>query len=191
MIGFKDEYVPKWVYFAIYWVGLSLRKLRPDFASNNTLHCLEYRPAYYNFAKKVIWQIIKKNFHWCNQIDHQEGVRYAIEILFMLPRIVSKFPGIGFSMVYKAIHHGFVDPEVRGFSYELLHDVVPTNVFMLKYNAQRFSHCTFCGHKYEETIPHLFIKCPIVHSVWTFVQHIFWKMWNHWLKITEHMIRFV
>ena len=62
MIGFKDEYVPKWVYFAIYWVGLSLRKLRPDFASNNTLHCLEYRPAYYNFAKKVIWQIIKKTF---------------------------------------------------------------------------------------------------------------------------------
>ena len=55
-------------------------------------------------------------------------------------------------MAYKAIHSDFVDTEVKGFSYKLLPDVVTTNKFMLKYIAQRFSHCTFCGR--EETIPH-------------------------------------
>ena len=93
---------------------------------------------------------------------------------------------IDFKEAFSAIANRFIDPEVRGFMYKLTHDAIPTNAFWFKCTMQNFSHCTFCGRKYEETIPHLFINCPQAVNVWVFVQ----KMANHRLNITEELIRF-
>ena len=109
---------------------------------------------------------------------------------FITPRIVDKYREIDFKEAFTAIADRFIDPEVRGFMYKLTHDVIPTNAFWFKCTMQNFSHCTFCGRTYEETIPHLFINCPQAVNVWVFVQNIFWKMANHRLKITEELIRF-
>ena len=95
VIGFKDEYVPKWVYFAIHWVRLSLRKFHPDFASNNILHSLEYRPVYYNFAKGFSDKLFKKHpFTAVTKLTTKVVYDMLLKDDFVLPRIVSKFPGV-------------------------------------------------------------------------------------------------
>ena len=191
MISFKEEYTPKWVYFAIYWIGLGLRKFRPDFASNSTLHCLDYRPAYYNFAKGFFDKLLEKHpFTDVTKLTTKKVYTILLQDQFEIPRIHTFYTDVDFDKAYRAIHDNFIDPEVRGFAYKLLHNVAPTNLFLFHYTSQKFSHCTFCGKRYEETIRHLFIDCPLAQNVWTFVQQIFWKMANHRLKITEYLVRF-
>ena len=179
------------MYFAIYWVGLGLRKFRPDFASNSTLHCLDYRPAYHNFAKGFFDKLLEKHpFTDVTKLTTKKVYNILLQDQFAIPRIHTFYTDVDFDKAYRAIHNNFIDPEVRGFAYKLLHNVVPTNLFLFHYTSQKFSHCTFCGKRYEETIRHLFIDCPLAQNVWTFVQHIFWKMANHGLKITEYLVRF-
>ena len=47
LLTYREEYVPKWVHFALYRVGLHYREFCPDFASNTKLHNLEYFPRFY------------------------------------------------------------------------------------------------------------------------------------------------
>ena len=186
MINFKEEYTPKWVYFAIYWVGLGLCKFRPDFASNSTLHCLDYRPSYYNFAKGFFDKLLEKNpFTDATKLTTKKVYTILLQDQFIIPRIHTFYTDVDFDKAYRAIHNNFIDPEVQGFAYKLLHNVVPTNLFLFNYTSQKFSHCTFCGKRCEETIRHVFIDCPSAQNFWTFIQNIFCKMADHRLKITE------
>ena len=191
LIRYTEEYVPKWVHFTVYWIGLHFKKYRPDFASNMKLHCLEYRPTYYNFAKGFFDQFIEKHqFIEIQKLTTKKVYDMLLQDEFITPRIIAKYPEIDFKAAFLAVSNKFIDPEVRGFAYKITHDVLPTNTFLFNYSSQMFSHCTFCGRRYEETISHLFINCASAVNVWVFVQNIFWKMANHRLKITEDLIRF-
>ena len=181
----------KWVYFTKYWIGLQFRNSRPDFASNNTLHCLEFRPPFYNFTKGAFDRFVTNHmFTDIKQLTNKKIYDSLIEEIFLRPRVTTEFPAIDLKSSWKIVCNKFIDPEVRACMYKTVHGVLPTNVFLFNYTSQRFSHCTFCGRRFEETIYHLFINCSQIIPIWEFLKDYFWKLCNHRLKITKELVRF-
>ena len=170
---------PKWIYFAIYWVGLQYRRFRPDFASNSTLHCLEFRPAYYTFVKQAFDKYLESHsFVDVKQLTVKQIYEDLVKDTFTTPRVVQDNPEINYKPSWNVICNQ-IDPELRACIYKITHRVLPTNVFLFSYTSQRFAHCTFCGRRYEETLNHLFIDCEQAAPVWSFVKELFWKTCNH------------
>ena len=102
--------------------------------------------------------------------------------------MVKDNPEINYKPSWSTVCNTFLDPELRACTYKITHRVLPTNVFLFNYTSQRFSHCTFCGRKYEKTLNHLFIDCRQAAPVWTFVNFFFWKTCNHRLKISKDLV---
>ena len=166
-------------------------KYRPDFASNMRLHSLEYRLTYYNFAKGFFDRFIDtRQFIDINKLINKTVHNMLLKDHSITSRIVEKCREIDFKEAFTTIGNRFIDPEERGLMYKLTHDVIPTNAFWFKCTMQNCSHCTFCGRKYEETIPHLFMNCPQAVNVWVIVQNIFRIMANYRLNITEELMCF-
>ena len=61
LLTYREEYVPKLVHFAVYWVGLHYREFCLDFASNMKLHSLEYSPWFYR-QWQLLFDEYMKNF---------------------------------------------------------------------------------------------------------------------------------
>ena len=162
---------PKWIYFSIYWIGLQYRRFRPDFASHSTLHCLDYRPSFYTFVKNAFDTFLKAHmFVDVKKLTIKKIYDDLVEDKFTLPKVVKDNPEINYKPSWSTVCNTFLDPELRAFIYKITHRVLPTNVFLFNYTTQRFSHCTFCGRQYEETLNHLFIDCRQAAPVWTFVK---------------------
>ena len=179
---------PKWVFFTIYWVGLQLRKYRPDFATNSTLHCLEYRPQYYKFTKTAFDKYLETHmFVDIKKMTVKTIYEDLLDDTFTIPKVERDNPELNYNPSWSAVSNNFLDPEVRACTYRIAHRVLQTNVFLFNYTSQRFSHCTFCGRKYEETLHHLFIACIQASPVWGFVKEFFWKTCNHRLKISKDL----
>ena len=53
------------------------------------------------------------------------------------------------------------DPYIRNFQYKLLHQIIPTNIFLHKIHLKDTKLCSFCKHQ-DETMGHLFFDCPII-----------------------------
>ena len=97
----SSEDPPKWVYFTIYWIGFQLRRFRPDYASNSTLHCLDYRPSFYNFVKGNFDNYLKTHmFVDIRQVTVKSIYDDLLEDKFITPKVVRDNPEIIFC------HHG-------------------------------------------------------------------------------------
>ena len=62
LLTHREECVPKWVHFAVCWVGLHYREFCPDFASNTKLHSLEYSPRFYRQCQLLFGEYICERF---------------------------------------------------------------------------------------------------------------------------------
>ena len=123
-----NDYGPKWVYFAIYGVGLTSCNFRPVFDSNLTLYSLDYRQSYYNFAKGLFDRLFQKIlFSYIKRLTTKNVYDMLLKDVFILP--IDKNSEVYFKIAFQAVHSDIVDPEVRVFSYKLPHDAVPTNAF--------------------------------------------------------------
>ena len=60
LLNYSEEYFPKWVHFAIYWVGLYYREFCPDFASNMRSYSMEYTPRFYKQCQLLFDDYIKE-----------------------------------------------------------------------------------------------------------------------------------
>lgn len=180
---------PKWVHFTEYWLGLSLLKYRPF--NNSFPHCLDYRPTFYHLCKTHFDNFIR-DFPFVDLTTITVGKVYDVLLskLFVPPRIEAKFPAIDFQPVWRGIHDKFVDPEIRNCNFRVTHQVLPTNAFLFQYGISDFAHCTFCGRTHVETLEHLFIGCKQVAPLWFFVKSTFWRLCNHRLKVTRHLVLF-
>ena len=106
---YGEEYVPKWVHFAVYWVGLHYREFCPDFASNMKLHSLEYTPRFYRQCQLLFDEYIKDFGGNVNLKSLSRKIVYKnlLSKLFIPPLIVSKFPVKDFRPVWVAVHDIF------------------------------------------------------------------------------------
>ena len=156
-----------------------------------SLHCLDYRPSFYNFVKGDFDRYLEQGmFTDLTKATTKSIYTDLVDEKFLKPRIVRLNPTISFKMAWQVANNKFLDPEIRSCAYKITHDVLPTNIFLFNYTTQRFSHCTFCGRKYEETISHLLIKCPQALKVWEFAKKYFWNTCNHRLKISEELVKY-
>ena len=192
LLTYREEYVPKWVHFAVYWVGLHYREFCPDFASNMKLHSLEYSPRFYRQCQ-LLFDEYMKDFGdkiELKTLSLKTIYKNLLTKVFMPPLIVSKFPVKDFSPVWPAVNDKFLDPEIRTFTYRMAHNVMPTNFKLFIHGSAKDSDCTFCGKRYVETPKHLFAECRQAAPVWFFVKSVFWKMCNHRLKVDEDLVMF-
>ena len=65
------------------------------------------------------------------------------------------------------------------WAFKLVYGILPLNSRLHKLNNFYFSTalCTFCKLA-EETVPHLFIDCPLVVPLWVFFNEIFFNLFN-------------
>ena len=192
LLTYREEYFPKWVHFAIYWIGLHYREFCPDFASNMRLHSMEYTPRFYKQCQLLFDDYIKEFGTNVNLKSLSLKIIYEnlLTKVFIPPKIVAKFPEKDFGPVWPAVNNKFLDPEIKSCIYKMAHNVLPTNFKLFMQGQPQVSDCTFCGKKFVETPKHLFAECRQAAPVWFFVKSIFWKLCNHRLKVDEDLVMF-
>ena len=192
LLTYSEEYFPKWVQFAIYWVGLHYRDFCPDFASNMRLHSMEYTPRFYKQCQLLFDDYIKEFGTDVNlkSLSLKITCENLLTKVFIPPKIVAKFPEKGFGLVWHAVNNKILDPEIKSCIYKMAHNVLPTNFKLFMQGQPQVSDCTFCGKKFFETPKHLFAECRQAAPVWIFVNPIFLKLCNHRLKVDEDLVMF-
>ena len=68
-------------------------------------------------------------------------------------RIVERNVNIDYSVVFKNVFDKFIDK----FSRDVIHEILPVNILMFKYNISKTYKCVCCHE--VETLRHLFFEC--------------------------------
>jgi exonuclease III len=160
----------KWQDFAIYWIGLQLRRHNPTYASNLRPHAESPSPFYEktlavfrrvvaldpllpvtNFSAKNTYTILKKP-------------------LVKPPRIMNKHPLINFTQTWNAVTNRFVSPRARELNWKIAHGVLPVNDYLYSLQIIRHNRCPFCD--LPETLAHRFFACREVRLLWLWVDRL-------------------
>ena len=184
------DYKPKWVHFAIYWVGLLLRKYKAEFSSNNTAHsCVEFIPKFYLEAKKYFDEYMKIDPNAnLPELTVKSIYEKLLESSYEKPKVMEKFPTYNFELIWKNINNVFLDYEIRTFAYLFMHKALPIRYTLHKWNVTQDPYCQMCNKKQLETGKHLFAECEEATKIWPFVKEIYWNLCNHRLKLTYNLI---
>jgi len=153
-----------WTHFATYWIGMSLRKHRPNLATNTIPHS-DYCPPFYQSCL-FIYKKFCKSFP---QIDPRTlTTKQFYDMLIqkhVTPPIVErKFPYVDFSSVWKDTSSPFLDPHIQSFLWKTVHQILPVNYDLWRHNISRNKYCTFCNS--IETLSHLLCECTVVKPLW-------------------------
>lgn len=172
-----DDREVKWKYFAIYWLGFSLREFRPDFKSLKIPHS-DHIPTFY---KKCL-EIFKDFQKTCPQLKLGNlSVKIAYSALSKVPAhkhiIVNKVPIVNFTSVWKVLNNSFIDPFARDISWKIIHDIIPLNSLLFKRKISNVLNCVLC-ETVPETVMHLFIECPVVKPLFNII--------DYWFKRIAH-----
>lgn len=158
----------KWKYFAIYWLGMSLRHLRPDFASLKIPHS-ETMPQFYHLCMKAFqdFQTSCHNFKLGNL--PVKVIYHALTTRVKHNHVVTrKVPLIKFEIVWKLLTSKFIDPFVRDFCWKIAHDILPLNSLLFKRKITNQINCVLC-ETLPETVMHLFVECPVVKPLFNVI----------------------
>jgi len=185
------NYVPKWVHFAIYWVGLSLRKYREEFASNNKPHSgFDFIPAFYYESKIYFEEFMNEN---PNVILKDLTVKIIYEKLLEnineVPKIIQKNPTHNYKFIWRNVNNKFLEHKQRDFLYKLVHDSLSFRMKLHAFNILDDPNCQFCKNKNVENAYHLFRECPVTTQLWPFVKELFFNLCNHRLKLDIQSLR--
>jgi hypothetical protein len=163
-----------WRFFAIYYVGFSLRTYVPEFGSNliphSDLPTMFYAGVMSSFRKLLhkkvefgFTGVTVKTVYW----DLQQSVT---------SKIVEKVPENNFVHTWKAIHNSLNDPAHRDIAWRCAHHILPTQLLLVKCNITKNIKCAHC--KRPESLAHMFYFCPLVKDLWLFVEALLTKMSN-------------
>ena len=193
-----SEYNPKWMAFAIYWVGFSLREHNDNFASNLIPHSMDFRPDFYEKALILFREYIQ-DFPMQNPLQSRPVKQIYQDLLqkvIVKPRIENHmdFINVDFRPIWKACRSQFLDPELKTFRFKLAHRVLALKVNLSRLgvlnNQRNVTHnCTFCrNNNAPETFDHFFLACPQITEIWDFIQPILYKLCNHRLKFDKETV---
>ena len=68
-------------------------------------------------------------------------------------KIVERHVDIDFSVLFKNISDKFIDKFSRDVMYRIIHEILPANILMFKYNISKTYKCVFCNE--VEILRHL------------------------------------
>ena len=193
-----SEYSPKWMSFAIYWVGFSLRDYNEEFSSNLIPHSMDFRPDFYEKSLALFREYIEE-FPMQDPIQARSVKQIYQDLMqkvIVKPRIETHidFLNVDFRPIWKVCKSRFLDPELKTFRFKVAHRVLALKVNLSRlgiFNNQRnITHnCTFCkNNDAPETFEHFFLACPQINEIWNFVQPILYKLCNHRLKFDKETV---
>lgn len=163
----------KYVYFSVYWIGLSLRQYQPLFASNNRPHS-EYVPEFYRTCMKdlkTLLEIKSDNYSGIfGNFSTKQLYRIMLELVVTVPRVERIFPSIDFKLVFERLHNDFIDRFIRDVMFRIIHEIIPVSYFMNNIGYYKSNKCILCDNRVE-TIPHLFYECEFVEPLITLVKN--------------------
>jgi hypothetical protein len=179
-----EGYVPKWVHFAIYWVGLTLRKYREEFASNDIPHSANFVPAFYYESKKYFDEFMTEN---PNVVLKELTVKLIYEKLlentYETPKIIQKHPLHNYEFIWRNVNNKFLEHKQRDFLYKLVHNSLPYREMLHAYNIVNDQNCKICKNNSVDNGIHIFKECTIPTQIWPFVKELFFNLCNHRLKL--------
>ena len=72
-------------------------------------------------------------------------------------KIVKRNVDIDYSFVFKNVFDKCIDKFSRDVLYRIIHEILPINILMFKYNISKTYKCGYCHE--VETLRHLFFEC--------------------------------
>ena len=155
----------KWRYFAIYWIGLYLRKYNPDFASLKIPHSDEIPPFYKRCLDLLkTFELKAKDIKIGNLTCKQFYVILSSSHIFH-PHIESVHPKVDFNNIWHCLQDKFIDPFSRDIAWRCAHEILPVQKLLYKYKISKIQNCILCNHLLEST-EHLFFSCPLVSNIY-------------------------
>ena len=155
----------KWRYFAIYWIGLYLRKYNPDFASLKIPHSDKIPPFYKRCLDLLkTFELKAKDIKIGNLTCKQFYVILSSSHIFH-PHIESVHPKVDFNNIWHCLQDKFIDPFSRDIAWRCAHEILPVQKLLYKYKISKIQNCILCNHLLEST-EHLFFSCPLVSNIY-------------------------
>ena len=176
----------KWKYFAIYWLGHSLRDLCPAFASNLIPHSVNM-PGFYKNSLETFRKVVDTS----TDLGSLTTKKIYLSLLsknMVVPRVVGKIPSIDFSQVWPNVQHRFVDPAYRDVAWRVAHQVLPVGVYLYEKNISKINQCFFCNN--VESLVHLFVFCKTVLPFWKYLENVMLQYSGQYVKIKASTIIF-
>ena len=177
-----------WKYFAIYWIGLPLRKFNSSFASNLVPHS-DYVPPFYKLCLKYFTMFLDTTPISLDTIS-VKTVYLSLTTHDVLPKCCIKNPHINFKNVFSNLFSNAIDSSCRNTCFKLIHGVLYTNVFLKKFKIIKSEKCTFCNFDYEH-LSHLFLECSFVSSLRKTVLYILHLLSNGNFKLSQKSFQFL
>ena len=158
----------KWCYFAVYWIGLYLRKYDLSFSSLKVPHS-DTIPAFYKRCLDILRKFenisanVKLGNLSCKQLYSVFSNTYTYH-----PRIESVHPKVDFISTWRSLQDKFIDPFSRDIVWRSIHEILPVQQLLCKYKISKISKCHFCNYSLE-SFDHLFVSCPVVTLLYDIV----------------------
>lgn len=83
-------------------------------------------------------------------------------------RIQRTYPNVQWAVVWRNISQAWVDEDVRSTWYEVVNDLIATNVRLHKIRIAATEQCQHCGEK--DTLQHRLTECGDTKQIWTWTR---------------------
>ena len=158
----------KWKYFAVYWVGLQLRRFDASFASALVPHA-ESPSDFYGKTIETYRKICNLTPVIEPKVLQARNVYLRLQTAeYTDPVVVSKFPQINFKHSFFQLNSRSVSPRARELEWRILHHVLPVNAYLYSFHITNNALCPFC--RWPETLPHRVFSCKYVTPLWGMVE---------------------
>ena len=180
---FPDNQAPPWIYFARYWIGLTLRAHNPLLFSN-TYPNAEVIPSFY--------QACMRAFRWFISLKpNPDLATISVKKVYSVLRtnskppaaIINDYPNLSFRPIWRNIIFTPLSPEEKDVQFRATHNVLPVKAYLERCHFGLSSvNCLLCGTA-RETLQHVFLGCSFVTEVWRHFRDHLLKLCNHRLKL--------
>ena len=157
----------KWTYFAIYWIGMYLRKYNSEFASLKIPHS-DYIPPFYKKCLEILREFESLPNVLLGNLSCKEMYTILLNSNKTHPRIESVHTNVSYPLIWKSLNNKFLDPFARDVSWKIAHEIIPVQQLLCKYKISKVPECSLCNFPLE-SIEHLFYSCPMVTPVYEFI----------------------
>ena len=159
----------KWKFFAVYYVGLQLRRFNSSFASSLIPHA-ECPSEFYGKTMETYRKICDSTPVIEPQILKAKNVYKKLQTAkYSAPVITAKFPQINFTQAFNHLHSRLVSPRARELEWRILHHVLPVNAYLFRLHIINNALCPFC--RWPETLLHRVFSCTYVKPLWVMVEN--------------------
>jgi exonuclease III len=156
-----------WHCFAKLWIGQQVANAWGMRLSQNTPHA-EYRPKMYEKVLPLLRKLKASHIPIgkLNRATIQEMLYPGLERITPVGNLIES----DCITVWKNVDNSFLFNSHKDIAWQVVHQCLPTRVFLKKRNCSKSSQCPKfrCGE--DESISHLFWSCKYAREVWSLVR---------------------